>query len=791
MRSSFTASTITLFLIVLVLGLSTPVDAKYVAGQQGARPEILPGRFIVQFTDDIDRGRMARAFGRVSVGEPSVDELLAQLEVDEVRPLFPEAGPRLSSDVVAKFSRYYELTMPETADPASVVAGLMQNPHVVMAEPVFLYYVDATPNDPQFGAQYHVAPPGPDAEVYNAWDLERGSDSIKIAIIDSGVLYAHADLAANVWVNPGEDLDGDGEVFDLDDMNGIDDDGNSFIDDVIGWDFVSSSQNPAAGEDGSVRDNDPKDYNGHGTHVSGIAAAVTNNSTNGAGVAGGWAGGHRSNRGCRIMCLRAGYLNTAGNGVLNSGDCAAAVYYAWANGAHVINASFGGGSYSQAMADAMSAAINAGVAFIHSAGNDNSNVEGWHDMVPGVVTVASTTSSDTKSSFSNYGPWVSVSAPGSNILSTYSNFYAPTMAYLDGTSMSSPFVTGLHALIRSMMPSLTRQQVDSIIIATTDNIDAKNPAYAGQLGTGRVNAFKALQALANAKFTSNVTDANVPFTVNFTDVSPNSPTAWDWNFGDGATSTLQNPSHDYTVPGLYDVSLKVTEARGLGEEHLKRYIWARADTLKVDSLLVLPGSQVVMKVKLTNTALIKETTFPFTLYNEQGIHLDSFSVIGTRAELYSQVSYERYDSTSQMFAIRMVPSAVGTSQYTPPDTGLYLKLYIEIPAEAARGTVVVLDTVSQGFGGNIKPKIRTTVGDYWPVFKAGKIVVQPCVRGKVLCGPPPINLVDLSTLIGYLTTGGPQLDPYGGNVNGAGIIDLADLSYLIAYLVGVGPQPPE
>ncbi|MBK7141792.1 MAG: S8 family serine peptidase [bacterium] len=780
--------------VVVVLSVQS-VHAVSIEGQALPKPTMLKGKITVQFTDEVIQSRITKGFGRVSVGVASLDQVLAKVQASAAEPIFVDARKPAAGSALRDLTGYYELTIPENADQGEVIRELMQNPNVKLAEPVWLSYIDiSTPNDPQYNSQYQMSPPGPDPQPYNAWDLERGSDSIKIAIIDTGVLYAHPDLAGNIWVNPGEDMDGDLAVFDPGDMNGIDDDGNGFIDDLVGWDFVASMSSVWPGEDGVTRDNNPSDHNGHGTHCAGISAAMNNNATNVTGVAGGWFGGHRSSRGCRIMCVRAGGTTAGGLGELNSNDLAAAVNYAANNGADVINASWGGGSFSSPLNTAMFNAIAAGTSFIHSAGNDNVDAEGWHDQVPGVVTVAATYNADQKWTWnatqgSNYGTWITVSAPGQNILSTVSNSYTPSTAIYTGTSMAAPYVAGLNALIRSMMPSLTRAQVDSIITVTTDNIDTQNPSYVGLLGTGRVNAFTALSNLANAKFTSNVTDANVPFTVNFTDQSPNSPSTWDWAFGDGGTSTDQNPSHNYTVPGIYDVSLKITESRGLGEEHLQNYVWARADTIKIDSVMVDPGTKAVLNIYLSNTAQVKNMILPFNMTNSEGITLDSFSVVGTRTSAFEYAALDGGDGM-YTFGFDLRPTLTGTPNYMTVGNGNILKLYLNIPSTATKGAVVTIDTLSLGLGGSKKPKIAAVFADYWPVFKTGKVVVRPCLRGKILCGTGAVDLTDLSLLISYLLTGSPTADPYGGNVNAVGGIDLSDLSYLIAYLIAGGNPPP-
>jgi subtilisin family serine protease len=775
--------------ICLVVLCSSSLWALVRPGTTPAKSTMIPGKITIQFETNVNTNRVARGFGAVSTGIASLDQILLTYEATDARPIFEGATRPAVNSGLGDLTRFYEVSFPDSIPVETVVKAFLQNPNIRVAEPVWYYTIDATPNDPQLAGQWDFNPPGPDPEVYNAWNSETGSDSIKIAVVDTGVLYKHPDLTGNIWVNPGEDINHNGVVWDIDDLNGIDDDGNGFVDDLIGWDFVSSSDSLAVGEDGFSPDNDPADFGGHGTHCSGTIAAMNNNGVNIASMAGGWYGGSRSFRGSRIIPCRAGSYKVSGNASLASNALAAAVNYATLVHANVINASWGGGSFSAPLSVAITNAIASGISFCHSAGNSNSDVEGWQDQIPGVLTVAATTSTDGKASFSNYGDWITVSAPGESILSTVSNSYTPGTAYYDGTSMAAPHVAGLSALIRSMMPSLTRAQVDSILVNTTDNIDGINPTYAGMLGTGRINAKKALQNLANAKFTANVTAGNVPLAVNFTDNSPNSPTTWDWDLGDGTLTSVQNPSHTYTAPGMYSVHLKVNDIHGLGEEHLHDYMWVRADTLKIDSIMVSPGSKAVMNVYYRNSELIQHMQFPFMLSNSEGISLDSISVVGCRTATFGSVVEDAAAPGPEIYSVAFTAAPFGHYNYMAPGSGSILKLYLNIPSTATGGAVVDVDTMTQGFGDSKKPIMTSIWGQFWPVYKPGKIVVRSCLRGKVLCGPPPVNLVDLSLLVSYLTSGTPTPDPYGGNINSVGGIDLSDLSYLVAYLTGSGPAP--
>jgi subtilisin family serine protease len=245
------------------------------------------------------------------------------------------------------------------------------------------------------------------------------------------------------------------------------------------------------------------------------------------------------------MCLRQGYsFNDGGveNGRTTMSIVAQAFTYAYRNGATAINYSFGSSSGGGVEA-ATDSAVAHEVVISASAGNSNINSFGYLQSRTDVLCVASTGSSDAKSSFSNFGAAVDVSAPGSSIRSTVSNHYSPGYAIFSGTSMAAPQVVGQVGLIRSLNPTLTRQEVFDIIINTTDNIDAQNPLYLGELGSGRINLRSSLQDLASTNFAADPTVGNAPLEVQFYDSSLTAPSSWMWYFGDGDSSSEQNPVH--------------------------------------------------------------------------------------------------------------------------------------------------------------------------------------------------------------------------------------------------------
>ncbi|MBD3403237.1 S8 family serine peptidase [candidate division GN15 bacterium] len=753
------------------------------------QPKLIPGKIVIEFESDVTIQQVQRGFGSVSVGLASVDMLLQKHGAADAAKVFPWREVNLATNArEARLARYYEITVPEDADLDVVREDLAQNPYIRTAHILYAMPVAQTPDDPEFTNQWHRE----ELQLESAWELETGSDNVVIAIIDTGVNWEHPDLQDAMWVNPGEDIDGDGVVYDTDDLNGIDDDGNGVVDDLIGWDFFSGGFTVMPGEDGFSPDSDPNDFDGHGTHCAGISAAITNNTTDVVGVAGGWAGGHRSYRGPRIMALRVGALANDGNGYVNPTNVAQAIDYATVNGADIINMSFGGSSI---QTSAIANAITNGLTLVHAAGNDDCDCPDPLDgFGTGVLSVASTNSVDLKSDFSNYGAWVDVSGPGSAIVSTYSTEYTPGTETLWGTSMAAPMVCGVAALIRSAMPSLTKAEVDSIIMATADDIDALNPTYAGLLGTGRVNALNALSGLAIARFSSDVTDGDVPLQVTFTDESPNNPTDWSWVFGDGGNSTDQNPVYTYTTPGVYDVTLTVTDDNGVGEEKLNRYVWARADSLIADSIEAIPGTSTPVPVTLSNSVKVSRIEYTFVIDNDEGVTLDSVSTAGTRGEDFYNAQLTGFDPARDRYSVTLEVSDPGRTDWLEPGTGPVMNLYFNIPSGFTGDPMIQIDTTSWGSRNNV---ITGLLGEYTATIpKPGYLYSASCCVGNTGNvnddAGGNVDLPDVIYLVNSLFLGGPQPPcPAAANVNGdpGCNVDLPDVIYLVNALFLGGPAP--
>ena len=269
-----------------------------------------------------------------------------------------------------------------------------------------------------------------------AWDIHHGTSDVIVTTVDTGCNIAHPDLAANMHVNDGEDLNHNG-VWDESDNNSLDDDQNGFVDDICGWDFVSADipeEQWAVGEEYGPRDNlIYPDVHGHGTHVMGSAGGVTDNGT---GIA-------SASWNVKIMPLRAGFALVSDGQLLGQGysdDFAAAYQYAADNGSRVISVSFGGPVGSGAEQAAILYARANNVLVFVAAGNENSDAPSYPAAFDGVLAVVATDSLDHRAFFSNFGDWVDLCAPGVAIWSTMANniYHAYDYAMWQGTSMATP-----------------------------------------------------------------------------------------------------------------------------------------------------------------------------------------------------------------------------------------------------------------------------------------------------------------------------------------------------------------
>lgn len=451
--------------IFIPLVLSILIFALIGAYQDRKQPEFVEGELIIKWKSEITA--------------EAIPDILSATGAQVVKE-FPGVGVQV-------------VKLPETLSVEKAVKEFKARGEIAFAEPNYIVHTFGVPNDPDFSKCWGLNNTGQtggkadaDIDAPEAWDVQTGSDTVLIGIVDTGIDISHPDLANNIYTNPGEDAWTNPN--DPRTGNGKDDDGNGKIDDWKGWNFISET-------------NDARDDNVHGTHVAGTIGAVGNNGNGVVGV----------NWQTRLVPLK--FLSASGSGTTS--DAIEAIIYAADMGVKILNNSWGGGGESQALRDAISYAGNKGVLFVVAAGNDGVNIDidptypASYDL-PNILCVAASDHNDERALWnstnggnggcgldcggnggstppgSNYGATaVDLAAPGKNIYSTVPDGYDT----LSGTSMATPHVAGLAGLVWAKFPNLTHVQVKQRLMDTVDAL----PSFAGKTVTGgRINARAAL-----------------------------------------------------------------------------------------------------------------------------------------------------------------------------------------------------------------------------------------------------------------------------------------------------------
>jgi len=429
-------------------------------------------RIIVRFAPRVAE-RAANAKGGVT-GIGAIDAIGQAMGVTRMRPLHRTHGRRggRGGNRPQPLADVYVVELGDAMAVEAARAYGREKEHVIYAEPDYVVRVAMTPDDPFYSSAGTWGQSYDDLwalkqnrlDCAPAWDIAQG-DGVVVAVIDTGADYLHEDLASAVWENAGEVPD-----------NGIDDDGNGYVDDIVGWSFATYG--------GAAANNEPWDGHGHGTHCAGTIAGVGNNGIGIIGVA----------PQARIMVLKG--LGDGGSGYTS--DLAASIVYAVDNGADVLSCSWGSAGTSQTLIDAFDYAQANGVVNVAAAGNNNSDAVNYSPAnIETVIAVAATDAADAKAGFSNYGTLIDVAAPGVDILSLRADgtsMGSPVNAAYtraNGTSMACPHAAGVCALIMANTPGIAPETVRAILRATADDIG--DPGVDIYSGYGRVNARRAVE----------------------------------------------------------------------------------------------------------------------------------------------------------------------------------------------------------------------------------------------------------------------------------------------------------
>jgi PKD repeat protein len=499
---------------------------------QNFNRDYIDGRIYLKFKDQVQVTIPVNADKTVDLDKaPFLAPVMQQFEISSMTQPYD-----VNND--SKLLKTFELFFPKGSDVEGIITELVKNADIEYVEKVPMYYVDYTPNDSLYNRLYMTNNWNWQWDKINAeaaWDVNKGSADIRVAIVDNAVWVDHPDLTNKIVLSEDVTMAG------------------------------TQNSNPPASGDAAAWS--------HGTHCAGLVGAESDNSV---GVA---SGGYN-------VSLMGAKCSSSNPEQISSGF--AGINWAANNGANVISCSFGGSGYSTTEQNVINSVYAMGVVVVAAAGNDGVNTPHYPAAYNHVISVVSTDESDVKSDFSDYGTSVDVCAPGgTSIAGTYgllSTTYESTTTFghynlYAGTSMACPVCAGICGLIFSQNPDLTVDQLETILENNCDNIDtvAGNESYAGQLGAGRINAGK---AVANTPFvpTSDFY-TEVPYItpgtmIQFFDLSKGVPNSYSWEFTGGSPhlSSQQNPNVIFATEGVYTIYLGVTNDFGTDVETKTNYI---------------------------------------------------------------------------------------------------------------------------------------------------------------------------------------------------------------------------
>src|SRR5215510_2115150 len=606
---------LTVFVLAL-LGLDLRSGSQYAAQPQAQGPEYVPDEIIVKFREGVDESQKDLARFRVFGTRKKAFKVIRGLEVVK---LFPRVSVEDAIDL------------------------LRQDPDVLYAEPNYILRTTLIPNDTRFGEMWGLNNVGqsrgtPDADIDapEAWSITTGSSNVVVAILDTGIDYNHQDLSANMFRNTADCNN-----------NGVDDDGNGFIDDCYGIDVANS-------------DSDPMDDNDHGTHVGGTIGAVGNNNVGVVGV----------NWNVRLMSCK--FFDASGQGTTEGAiTCLDYVKTMKDRGVNIVatSNSWGGGDFSQALIDAIDAQWRSDILFITAAGNGNFFGVGQNNdatpfypcdtYLPNVICVAATDRTDARASFSNYGRHtVHIGAPGVDILSTLpGNNYAAE----SGTSMATPHVSGVAALLKAQDPTRDWRAIKNLILTGGNTISSMANTITGK----RLNANGAMNC------SNSVVQSRLIPIANTISASPGVPVDLGYlnikcAIPNGSVTVSVSPGGETVT--LLDDGLDSDQAAGDG---IYSGQWTPSATGKYT--LTFPGNDKVTvnvanptisvtpsSIDFGGTAVGSSKDKTFTVTNSGGGILSGNATTNAPYSIFSGGTYKLSAGQSQTVTVRFAPTSVGT-----------------------------------------------------------------------------------------------------------------------------------
>lgn len=530
------------------------------------------GKLYIKFKDSQPVTFTVNADNSVDIHSvPVIEKLSTEYSITNLsRPFYINNDGKLFRTLMIEISDFDKID--------NLIDRLKLEPTLEYVEKVPLDVIDYTPNDSLYtlynGPQnwnWHLEL----IQAEQAWNITRGSADIAVGIVDNAVWVDHPDLTDKI---------------------------------IAQRDVVYGTNNanpPASGNKG--------DWS-HGTHVAGLVGAASDNNI---GI---------SSIGFNVSIIAVKASNNSNPRSISSGY--QGIQWAANNGADVINMSWGGTGFSQTNQNLINTVSNMGVVLVAAAGNDNVSTPHYPSAYQNVISIASIDYNDQKSDFSNFSTTVDLSSPGGiaspgpdGVLSSVWNetSLGNYEAYI-GTSMASPVAAGLAALVLSVNPDLTPLQVEEIMESTSDNISAQNPSYIGMLGAGRINAWRSVSNTPYtpvAAFYTPVQSILPGSAINFISEAAGIPTTWQWNFEGGvpAVSTDTNPSNVlYQTPGIYDVTLTVTNAFGTHTTTYNDYINVTATPAPFLSITISDSLPCIAQtVSLTDNSLYSPLTWQWEI----------------------------------------------------------------------------------------------------------------------------------------------------------------------------------